>query len=338
MRKIVKCHWLGGTPRIHAKYLVLIFLTVVFCLKHPTMVYAEEIIVDYPKEPTITKTIRWSLSGGADEYRFLTGAYAEDDFDQANGAGSGGQVSIVVDENGTYTLYARKGERVFYVQIPVTTIDHTPPTIRITDIVSTPSGHISVYYEIDDYYGVSEVRYLSGNMSESGFSAASIVTGGVIAGLTEGDYTLYAKDTAGNITTYAMAVASDYTESEWSTEYETRYEAYASTEWAKSNLWVDTSYEDETTAPESTEEEISRNVPAPSEEAPDIPINPIVAPEVPPVERYPQTGSTPVERFIRAGSIYLLFIAGIALLLISRDAKNTRKEENEKDPGTNLRN
>lgn len=334
MGEIVKCHWLGGTPRIYAKYLILIFLTIVFCLKYPTMAYAEEITVDYPKEPTITKTIRWSLSGGADEYRFLIGAYAEDGFDQADGAGSGGQASIVVDENGTYTLYARKGERVLYVQIPVTTIDHTPPTIRITDIVSSSSGHISVYYEIDDYYGVSEVRYRSGNMPESGFSAASVVTGDVIAGLTEGDYTLYAKDLAGNITTYAMAVASDYTESEWSTEYETRYEAYASTEWAKSNLWVDTSYEDETTAPGSTEEETSRNVPAPSEEAPDIPINPVV----PPVERYPQTGSTPVERFIRAGSIYLLFIVGIALLLISRDAKHTRKEENEKDSGTNLRN
>lgn len=323
----------GNMKLVYIKWMVSVAMF--FCLGC-LVAYGGEITVDYPKEPTITKTVRWSLVGGADEYRFLAGGHGEDDFAQAEAAGSGEQASAMVDESGTYTLYARKEENIYFVQIPITTIDHTPPTIRITDILSTSEKHISVYYEIDDYYGVNEVRYKNGKVPESDFPSAAIATGGVIEGLTEGTYTLFAKDLAGNITTYSMAVTNDYTESQWSTEYESHHEVHESTEWAKSDLWVEPSSEPvtmekhETPAPEPTQEETGTHVPASSEH---IPTNPVMPAQTPPIERYPQTGSTMAQRLLRAGIIFLLFMVGMTFLLLGR--KRGGKGEDEEETGNN---
>lgn len=344
----------------------LLAMSLLFTVLSATMAYAGEISVDFPKEPTVTKTVKWGVSGGAEEYRYLPGAHGEEGFAEAESAGGGSQASITVDENGSYTLYAKTGDKIYYIQIPITTIDHNPPTIRITDIISTSDLRISVFYEIDDYYGVKEVRYRSGNVPESGFSSAKPVSGGVIEGLTEGTYTLYAQDLAGNITTYSMAVTSDYSETQWSSEYETSYETHESTEWDKSDLWVEPSatrptepppetMPPETTPPESqettTEEETTDKESRPHEpptrpEPPGyrepsvppgtspVPTNPVVPPANPPIERFPQTGSMASERLMKTGAVLGLCILGGGLLLYGRyrGMKGLGKEDDEKHP------
>lgn len=304
----------------------------------PTLVsFAGEVTYSFPAEPAITKTIRFQLEGGADEYRFRKGAFGEEGFSGAKAAGNGSEAEITVEENGIYTLYACQEGSIYFVQVPVTMIDHTPPTIRITDIISTDEKRVSVYYEIDDYYGVDEVRYIAGNVPASGYDRAAITKGGVIEGLEEGTYTLFARDLAGNITAYAMAVTCDYSESQQSSQYESKSEAYESTEWAKTDLWVEPSATEpppSVTEPEPsppvTEPEIPRESvtypdrePGTEPEGPPsipgtVPTNPTVPPSGPPVERYPQTGSLLRDRALRTIAVTTLFAAGFGLLLLAR--------------------
>lgn len=204
-----------------------------------TAAYASEITYEFETEPSVKKTVRWSLEGGADEYRYLSGGGDEADYGQAKGAGGGREASAAITENGTYTLYAKKGKDIYYVQIPVTTVDHTPPQINITDIVSTADNLVSVYYDIEDYFGVLEVRYIKGQASKSDYSSATIVHGCVIADIPNGTYTVFAKDVAGNLSLYTMTVQSDYSESQSSSEYQSEESAYESTEWAKTDLWTE---------------------------------------------------------------------------------------------------
>lgn len=315
--------------------------------------YAEEITYEFETEPSIKKTVRWSLEGGADEYRYLFGGGDEADYSQAKGAGGGREASATITENGTYTLYAKKGEVIYYVQIPVATVDHTPPQINITDIVSTSDNLVSVYYDIDDYFGVSEVRYIKGQASESEYSSASAVQGGVIADIPNGTYTVFAKDIAGNISVYTMAVQSDYSESQSSSEYQSETSTYESTEWAKTDLWTEprptqpttptetepppTEPTTETTSPPGTETPPDSTSPPdypkhPREETPKepeggpppqtIPVNPTVPSVPPPIERFPQTGSIKTVR--TAKQLLVISMAAIGLLLVLIGRRRTR--------------
>lgn len=240
------------------KKLAAALVGAIFTLVSTLVSFAGEVTYSFPSEPTVTKTIRFQLEGGAEEYRFRKGAAGEDGFSGAKKAGSGSGAEITVEENGVYTLYAKQDENIYYVQVPVTTVDHTPPTIRVTDIISTDEKRVSVYYEVDDYYGVEEVRYIRGNVPASGYSQATVTSGGVIEDLQEGTYTLFARDLAGNITVYAMAVTCDYSETEQSSQYESKSEAYESTEWAKSDLWVEPST---TIVPETPSSELPTTAP-----------------------------------------------------------------------------
>lgn len=316
---------------------VIALMGAAFVLISTLVSFGGEVTYSFPSEPAVTKTIRFQLEGGAEEYRFRKGASGEDGFSGAKEAGSGSETEITVEENGVYTLYAKQGGNIYYVQVPVTTVDYTPPTIRVTDIISTDEKRVSIYYEVDDYYGVDEVRYIKGNVSASGYGQAIITSGGVIANLQEGTYTLFARDLAGNITAYAMAVTCDYSETEQSSQYESKSEVYESTEWAKSDLWVEPSTavvpnpppEPSTTAaetepppdviePESTT--VGEPGPEPEETShPEpVPTNPTEPPSKPPVDRYPQTGSLLVQRLFRAFAITFFFIMGCGLLILER--------------------
>lgn len=338
------------------KKLAAALVGAIFTLVSTLVSFAGEVTYSFPAEPAVTKTIRFQLEGGAEEYRFRKGAAGEDGFSGAKKAGSGSGAEITVEENGVYTLYAKQDENIYYVQVPVTTVDHTPPTIRVTDIISTDEKRVSVYYEVDDYYGVEEVRYIRGNVPASGYSQATVTSGGVIEDLQEGTYTLFARDLAGNITVYAMAVTCDYSETEQSSQYESKSEAYESTEWAKSDLWVEPSTtivpetpssEPPTTEPDSTTPEEPVTYPEkttgwepetePEETFPPepVPTNPTEPPSKPPVERYPQTGSLLTGRLCRAFAITFLFIAGCSLLILGRSIhmheKGGEGEEHHED-------
>lgn len=339
-----------------------ICLAVFVSLILPLTAFADEITFDFETKPSVKKTVRWSLEGGADEYRFLAGGGNEEDYSQAKKAGGGREASATITENGNYTLYAKKGEDIYYVQIPVTTVDHTPPQINITDIVSTADNLVSVYYDIEDYYGVEEVRYMKGQASKSDYASASVVHGGVIADISNGTYTVFAKDLAGNISVYTMTVKSDYSESQSSSEYQTESSAHESTEWAKTDLWVEprptqpttpaeteppptestpettspaeTEPPPETTAPPDRPENPGKETPTEPEGGPPpqtIPVNPTVPSVPPPVERFPQTGSLKTERM--ANAVFLSGIAaiGTVLILIGRRRKTHSGEEEGKD-------
>lgn len=342
----------------------IIWMALLFSVLWRGTAYADDITYSFETEPSMTKTIRWSLEGGADEYRFISGSSDEGGYGEADRAGSGGAASVTVKDNGNYTLYARKGEEIYYVQVPITTVDRTPPQINITNIESTSEKHVSVFYEIEDYYGVREVRFIAGQASESAYSTASVVHGGVIENLLDGVYTLFAKDLAGNISVYTMAVSSDYNKTESSSVYQSESSTHESTEWAKTDLWVEptkpapTKGPEPTTSPEPTptpettypEETVPSSNPTEPEPTPTtnppeletpepvtegntpeepIPTNPIVPSTAPPVERFPQTGSFPIVRLARAAAVAGLGVLGAAALLVGRIR---RRKPGEKGP------
>ena len=338
-------------PDWRKKRRLCLWAVLILSVMLPVKAWASDITYSFGTEPSITKTIRWSISSGADEYRYTSGSMDEFGYDQAAYAGSGSGASITVEENGNYTLYAKKDGKVYYVQIPITSIDRTPPQINITDIVSTSDRHVSVFYEIEDYFGVQEVRYKKGKASEAEYSSATVVHGGVIENLEDGTYTVFAMDLAGNVSVYTMAVASDYRETESS--------SYESTEWAKTDLWTEPAKTPPTTAPTETEpeepptsappetspptetspppetnpppEESSRptrpdhpgretpgRVPEETPEASIIPTNPTVPTTAPPIERYPQTGTPQIVNILQAAAVAICGIMGIVLLVFAR--------------------
>jgi|GEM_PF-749965 len=119
---------------------------------------------------------------------------------------SGGQ--DVVDEefavtaNGVYTVYARDAAGNETVRtITVGNIDRNAPTINLTaDPIEPTSGDVTVTVEAEDTdSGISELMWAAGDQD-----AAYFVTGGQevvddeFAATTNGIYTVYARDTAGN--------------------------------------------------------------------------------------------------------------------------------------------
>ena len=196
---------------------------------------------DMDESPSVSRTIKWSSTDGDSEYRYVSGVASADAFDSAASAGSGGSASITVTDNGVYTLFAKTDDIVQVMTVPVTTIDKNGPDITLTDVKRNSDGTVDVYYEASDYFGVAETRIAFGSQPASAFSSAVSISGGVISGLQPGNYTIFAKDTAGNITTYPLIIAASaetwstesVERSEWSTEW--------STEWGSN--WIHYEYE-----------------------------------------------------------------------------------------------
>jgi len=217
--------------------LILVF-SFVFCMGF--VVYAE-ISYDMDETPSFKKTITWYSSKNDAEYRYLPGTMSEDFFSSATPAGSGGSASITVESNGIYTLFARVGEDIQMITVPVVTIDRTSPVITLEHVIRNSDGTVDIGYNVSDYFGVSETRIASGSQTVSAFGGASTISGGSIHNISPGRYTIFAKDIAGNISVYPLTV--DAQAEEWLTQH-TEHEEWStewSTEWGSN--WIQYDYE-----------------------------------------------------------------------------------------------
>lgn len=202
----------------------------------------EALIVSYDGEPDVEKTVTWELDGlTADEFRYLPGTHSSDEFGSARSAGSGTSGSITVTENGNYTVFARIGTFILARTVTVTCIDRNAPDIYIGCISGNSDGTVNIQYTVKDYYdGEAEVRILGGSHGSGEFENARAVSGGTIEGLAPGKYTLFAKDSAGNCSTYTLTAGEEHSsekidESESETFHEEDFTMYGKTE-AKSRV------------------------------------------------------------------------------------------------------
>lgn len=180
--------------------------------------------------PSRNKTITWRMdSGGSAEFRYKAGADDESGFDSAYSLGSASNASVEVSNNGEYTMYARTEDGdIMYEVIPVTNIDDASPVITLLDIIKNADGTYDVTYSATDAFDVADTRMIGGSVGTDYFDAASSIGGGVLKNLTPGEYTIFAKDTAGNIASYPFSLDA----TEWSTEYAESTSSEWSTEWS----------------------------------------------------------------------------------------------------------
>lgn len=214
-----------GKKKIFKTLLVTAFMAL-------SMAFTSFAAVSYSmsEEVSQTKEIKWWSDSGNAEYRYLVGASDASGFDAATPAGSGGSASIVLHENGNVTVYAKEGDTISCTVVPVTTIDYTAPSIHLENVTSDENGLMTITYSASDFSGIAETRLKEGNCSEGDYSSAKVVSQGTLQ-VTTGDYTLFAKDMAGNINTYYVTAAHTDGSSEdvssksssWSTEYSYEY-------------------------------------------------------------------------------------------------------------------
>ena len=206
----------------------LIALLIVGFFSFSLTVFAASI--SYSKsESSGEATIYWNLNGEeAAEFRYLKGAYDEGAYDSATPVGSGDRAEITVSENGEYTVFAlaQDGTRLAAV-VAVTTVDNLPPEINLTSIEQDSDGTYTVHYTASDGFSIADTRIISGAQGKDAFNSAAPIGGGVLTDLVPGEYTIFAKDEAGNIASYPFSLRATEASSEWSSEWS----GYSSTEW-----------------------------------------------------------------------------------------------------------
>ena len=212
------------------RYLTAAFVSVMLVAVFSLTAFAASLSYSKSESSGGDTTLYWSLEGEeAAEFRYLKGAYDQSAYDSASPVGSGGGAEITVSENGEYTLFAlaQDGTRLAAV-VPVTTIDDLPPEINLTSIEQEADGTYTVHYTASDGFSVADTRIISGAQGKDAFESATPIGGGVLTDLVPGDYTIYAKDEAGNISSYPFSLQASEASSEWSTESS----EYSSTEWS----------------------------------------------------------------------------------------------------------
>ena len=108
---------------------------------------------------------------------------------------------VVVSTN--CTIYARAkdaaGNTSDNASVSITTIDTTAPSITLTpDTTDTTSGAVTVTASITDNSGIATKKWASGNQNTSYFATSGTNLIGSFTAGSNGTYTVYAKDTAGN--------------------------------------------------------------------------------------------------------------------------------------------
>ena len=203
--------------RMKQKSLVLLATIAMVLLSHS--VWASTISYHMGMSVEHNKTISWDLEGeDASEFRYIEGAYDVSAYDSATPVGSGSKAQITVDSNGEYTVFAeaQDGTRLCVV-VPVTTIDNTAPDINLTTIEKDADGSTyTVHYTASDGFSVADTRMILGAHTRESFDSATPIGGGVLTGLTPGDYTIFAKDEAGNIASYPFSLEATESSQEWS--------------------------------------------------------------------------------------------------------------------------
>ena len=208
----------------------------------PRTVWASSITYHMTSTVEHDKEISWSLEGEeAEEFRYLDGAYDVSAYDSATAVGSGSGTSITVDSNGEYTVFAlaKDGTRVSAV-VPVTTIDNTGPDINLTSIERNKDGvTYTVHYTASDGFSVADTRIISGSKTKDAFASATPIGGGILTDLEPGEYTIFAEDEAGNISSYPFSLRATESSSEWSSESVSEWSSEWSYEYYGSDFHVE---------------------------------------------------------------------------------------------------
>ncbi|MGO0062900.1 beta strand repeat-containing protein [Brevibacillus fluminis] len=156
---------------------------------------------------TITATI--TDNGSIAEQKWASGDQNAAYF-AANGTSFTG-TTFAVSANGTYTVFAKDAAGNTAVEkIPVSTIDKVAPAITLSAAPTGPTnGDVTITATITDNGSIAEQKWASGDQNAAYFAAnGTSFTGTTFDVTTNGTYTVYAKDAAGNATVQTIAIGN----------------------------------------------------------------------------------------------------------------------------------
>jgi hypothetical protein len=163
-----------------------------------------------PTNGNVTVTVITNGTGSAiDSMKWAAGSQVAAFFATGGQVVSGG--SFDATANGMYTVYARDeaGNEAVKI-IEVTNIDRVGPTIDLTASPTTPTnGNVTVTVATYANSGVSELKWTAGNEGTAFFATGGeAIVGNEFNVTSNGTYTVYARDNAGNEAVETIAISN----------------------------------------------------------------------------------------------------------------------------------
>lgn len=183
------------------------------------------------------------------------------------------------------------------------------PVITIDSIQREADGTITVQFSASSEYDITELRIGEGTLTKKDFDSATPLNGGVVSGLADGKYTLFAKDSSGNVGAYPFVAKSSADAKQSSNEHSSEWEESSSFEYGGSH--VEYSYEAvPETKPKGT---VRRETVKETTKAPKT-----TAAEETPAPELVQTGGIFESRMLMALTVLFLLIIGIGMAIIGK--------------------
>ena len=200
--------------------------------------------------------------------------------------------------------------------------DEVEPVVKIDSIRAESDGTLTVEFSTTAKYNIVELRILSGSHSKGDFDKASVISGGRAGGLQAGKYTVFAKDSEGNIGAYPFTATYSSNAESSSARDEDSYEESSSYEYGGSWIEYSSACADCDTMPETTPDRPHKEPttgPDPKESTPVPETTPTPEPTTPapnPTGPSPEE-STPVEKLPQTGGFDGRMVTVIAVVLVA---------------------
>lgn len=167
---------------------------------------------DRPYRDDLTVFVSVQDSGpGVEEVKWASGTLTSADFASGGEAIPLDDLAFSVEQNGTYSVYARDfaGNEIV-VPVVISNIDKIAPTIKLTPSTAAPTaGPITVKVEAEDAEsGMDEIRWSAREPEPDSPWPAQNVQGGQFTAAANGTYTVIAWDQAGNRTIEKIVISN----------------------------------------------------------------------------------------------------------------------------------
>ncbi|MBP1994982.1 leucine-rich repeat domain-containing protein, partial [Paenibacillus eucommiae] len=163
-----------------------------------------------PTNGNVTITVGTDGTGSAiDGVKWATGSQVAAFFATGGQVLTGGSFDATV--NGTYTVYARDEAGNEAVEmITISNIDRNLPTVDLTaSPTSSTNGNVTVTVATYASSGISELKWAAGNEGTAFFTTdGEAIIGNEFTVTSNGTYTVYARDNAGNEAVETIAISN----------------------------------------------------------------------------------------------------------------------------------
>ena len=185
-------------------------ITYTIDINAPTITLSQTPTAPTPGNVTVNVTI--TEANGVAVKKYASGSQTVSYFSSGGTELTG--TTFTVTANGTYTVYAKDtvgNQAIETITITNIYIDNDAPVITLSQTPITPTtGDVTINVTVTEANGIASIKYAPGNQEVSFFTSTDefelIGTSFVVS--TNGTYTVYARDTAGNESVNTIAVSN----------------------------------------------------------------------------------------------------------------------------------